>query len=155
MNDAYLIAQDADLFFQKRLKAELWFESSYEDRNKALIQATFLIDNLNFAGDIAEVGQVLQFPRANTFQNSTKDVEIPVEIKNACCLIALKLLDGVDIDLEIKNLSMTQSKFHQVTANYDRNWVPEHLQAGIPSAEAWFLLKPFLRSINSVSLIRL
>src|SRR5258708_6751734 len=80
--------------------------------------------------------QLLQFPRKNTFlavvnvdnieenpedaqisstiffeEQTTADVTIPQDILDACCEIAIALLDGIDVDKEAQNLSITEHHF--------------------------------------------
>jgi hypothetical protein len=118
----------ATAYFSKRLNTRVWDSALYNDREASLIQATRAIDKLNFAGDLAEATQNLQFPRND-------DTEVPIEIEYACYEIAIALLDGFDQD-------------------QDGGFVSEHIRAGIPSIEAWGYLFPFLRDSRAVRISR-
>jgi hypothetical protein len=116
-------------------------------RNKGLKQATKIIDSLNILGEKKDENQVLQFPRK-------EDDDVPNEIKEACWVIALALLDGVDPEIEFENLQMVAQGYANTRSTYDRSLPAEHLLAGVPSITAWRLLKPFLRDKNEITLLR-
>jgi hypothetical protein len=163
---------DGDLYFSARLRSGAWIDADPSDKLKAIREATMLIDRLNFAGDKVDSNQRLEFPRMNNLirQATTKDgelgtidtfvivpsidVQVPNDIIQACYNIALKLLEGYDPDIEKDNLTMTENKYSQVGSKFDRTFIPEYLNAGIPSATAWSLLRPYLRDPRSVTLSR-
>lgn len=147
INQSYVTVNEANTFFANRLKTEVWNDSSFEDRRKSLIQATGRIERLNFAGSRYNANQILQFPRG-------VDTEIPEDIKIATFLIAIKLLDEIDIDTEIDNTMMNANGYHQARTSYDRSYIQEHILAGIPSAEAWQHLKPYLASYRDLEILR-
>lgn len=91
--------------------------------------------------------QSLFFPREG-------DLVVPRDIKEACCYIALALLDGIDPELEFNNLSMTEQDYGGAKIKYDRSVPEEHVIAGIPSVSAWRLLKPYLRDPRQICLFR-
>lgn len=151
----------ADLFFANRLNVRKWTNSSSADKIKALTMATQIIDRLNFSGYKANDGQVLQFPRKNTYTNPTTlvvtesaDTNVPNDIKIATYLIAYKLLDGYDPDIQANMLSTEMSKYQSTQTYYDRSVVQDFMQAGIPSSEAWNYLRPYLRDPREVELAR-
>lgn len=144
---AYIDITDASSYFAERLHTEAWDNAEDTDRDKSLAMATKLIDRLNFLGDKTDESQELQFPRFS-------DNEVPQDIKDACCEIALKLLDGFDPEMEFENLLMVSQGYSNVRSTYDRSRVPEHLASGIPSVIAWRLLKPYIRDANTVDLSR-
>ena len=159
-NNSYATVNEANAFFANRLKANIWSDASYEDRRKALIEATQRIERLNFVGEKVDSLQKLQFPRKNVFVVSstetvtTQDTLIPADIKIASYLIAYKLLDEVETDVEVDNLAMVSGGYHQAKAQYDRSFVQEHIRNGIPSFEAWTYLKPYLVNPNTIQLVR-
>lgn len=150
-----------DLFFANRLNVRKWTNASNADKIKALTMATQIVDRLNFAGSKANTGQVLQFPRKNTYTNpvtltvtETSDVNVPSDIKAATYLIAYKLLDGYDPDTQAQMLAVEMSKYQSVQTYYQRDYIPEFMQAGIPSSEAWNYLRPYLRDPREIELSR-
>lgn len=143
----YCTVDYANSYCLELLGTQPWDDSTEEDKEKALRQATRIIDRLDFAGAKTDAEQRRQFPRGG-------DTLVPKDIKFAAVHIAIKLLDGVDMDEEIKNSSVTQHKIGPVNTNYDRGKISEHILAGIPSLEAWHYLKPYLRRYDSVHLSR-
>ena len=147
---SYISVNDAQDYFDTRLNSEAWDEHTVSGDNsqeKALAQATRIIDRLNSQGNNSDSEQANQFPRSG-------DSVVPEDIEIACCEIALALLDGVDPDIEMENLSMTSEAYGQTRINYDRSGAAEHILAGVPSATAWRYLKPYLRDSRYVLLSR-
>jgi len=147
MSSAYATLGEANAYFQTRLHSGLWIEMPQNEREIALVEATRIIDRLNFNGSKAAVGQELEFPRGS-------DSVVPNDIKIASYEIAFSILDGVDAEVELKNLSIVSQGYASVRTTYDRSLAVEHYSVGIPSSRAWQLLRPFVRDINSVRLSR-
>ena len=168
----YGTVNEANEYFDNRLHEEAWSDTSAEDRVKALIRATQIIDALNFKGHKAAVdvyhdengnlfdgydeedlrdanlSQELEFPRGT-------DTVVPDAIKISNWEIAYNLLDGVDPDLELENLGVVSQGIASVRTTYNRNHTQiEHLTHGIPSAAAWRYLRPFLRDGDDIKLSR-
>lgn len=159
---------EANGYFDMRLHEYAWTAASATDRTKALWAATLIIDALNFKGykspvyDLllatpnatneairaAEASQVLEFPRG-------ADTEPPEAIRMSCYEIAHSLLDGKDPELELENLGIVSQGFGSVRTSYNRTQIPiEHIINGIPSAQAWRFLTPFLRDDEAIKLSR-
>lgn len=166
--EIYGSVEDADDYFATRLHEQVWSDASSQDKDAALLRATKIIDRLNFKGykkpvydylqttdcpeqseiNTANASQILEFPRDT-------DTAVPEDIELACYEIAYALLDGVDPELELENLSVSSQGYASARTTYDRGRNPlEHLNAGIPSAFAWSVLKPFLRDSGSIKLSR-
>ena len=147
MSDQYTTIIEGNAIAERYLHIAPWEIANTTNRNKGLKQATIIIDRLNIQGEKTDENQDLQFPRDS-------DTEVPNDVKHACWLIALALLDGVDPDLEFENLQMVTQGYANVRSTYDRDLPAVHLLAGVPSIAAWRLLKPFLRDRNEISLLR-
>jgi hypothetical protein len=143
----YGTLDEAITYFGERLNTTPWDNAIPGDKIKALYMATRCIDRLNIAGTKADDGQERQFPREG-------DTVVPDDIKLACFECAIAFLDGVDMEMEQKNLGMTSDAFSGARATYDSNFVEEHIRAGIPSSEAWALLGPYLRDPREVVISR-
>ena len=164
----YGTADEADTYFSMRLHEYAWTAAMAEDHLKALWAATLVIDALNFKGSknavyvlleadssataeeirAAEASQPLEFPRG-------EDTSVPDTIHKACYEIAHSLLDGKDPELELENLGIVSQGFGSVRTTYNRAQIPiEHIINGIPSAQAWRFLKPFLRDDEAIKLAR-
>ena len=176
--------QEAEDYFAGRLHSQPWNDSHDADKPKALLAARRLIDNLNFKGHKhsvwvfhqqvpppwrdptngtfdrtaeeqyrqqerdAEASQPLEFPRG-------ADTMVPEAIRRAEYELAFSLLDGVDPQMELENLSVTAQGYAEVRTHFERNMVPiEHLINLVPNPLAWSLLKPFLRDDQAVRLSR-
>lgn len=150
---------DANAFFAARLHSYDWDAAGASDRQKAMTQATELIDQFDYLNDkypvaildadatdeekrTAELSQELQFPRGSVDT-------VPVEIERACYLIAQVLLSGRDPDMDLEALASKSTQYGDVKTTYNRNGnYPEHIAHLIPSPQAFNLLKPFFRERN-------
>lgn len=160
---------EANEYFENRLHERAWSSAAPQDRPKALLAATRIIDTLNFKGrkhsvhvllcddpDAStdeiyqqEAAQPLEFPRG-------KDTETPEAIRLACYEIAYSLLDGKDPEIELENLGVSSQGYESVRTTFNRSMVPiEHLVNGVPNAMAWRLIRPFLRDEDAVKLSRI
>jgi hypothetical protein len=171
MATAYATVDQANDYFAERLHSAIWSHCNPVEQWQALVMATRIIDQLNFKGykhtvytllngvmDVSEVdpaairaaeaAQELEFPRGS-------DTEVPPVILRASFEIAYALLDGVDPDTELENLAVSSQGYAGVRTTYNRIQQPiEHLVAGVPSATAWRLLKPFIRDGKAVKTSR-
>lgn len=133
----YGTVEAANTYFGTRLFTQDWDDSSDEDKLKSLYMSTRMIDSLNFAGSKAVEGQELEFPRGT-------DTEVPDNIIKATYEIALKLLGGETRESILSKVGVTSNSWGTVKQTYDADKVPEWIVSGIPSPEAWALLRPFL-----------
>lgn len=147
---------EANAFFDSRLHSYDWDIATPSDREKALTQATELIDQFDYLGQkyavsilpedateeecrLAELSQPLEFPRGTVN-------EVPVQIEHACYLIAKALLAGRDPEMDLESLANRSASYGDVRVTYNRDGnLLEHMGHLIPSPQAWNLLKPFLR----------
>ena len=160
---AYITARDANNYFATSVKSGPWDRSSFEEQEKALFEASRLIDTLPLYGTKFIAGQILRFPRHDqTVVDSDPDSEtygqdiglVPDDVKEACCLIACAILDGVDADEEYAQLSITSKRYATLNQGKNTSMVEAHVEAGIPSKRAFDLLVKYLRVDRSVQLRR-
>lgn len=141
------IAQ-ANRYFSEVIYGELWIVTPEAKLKKALITATKMIDNLQFAGWKAVDTQPLEFPRG--LQTST-----PQDIEEATYELGLALLRGVVADTEYANTFVSKRQFGDVRTDYGYgSQAPEHIVAGIPSTNAWSKLRPYLGNNLGLKLSR-
>ncbi len=166
MPSMYGTLEGANTYFTTRLHSEFWYTQATGDKTNALYKATSIVDALNYRGRkstvytvleadsaatkaavrAAEAAQTLEFPR-------DADTTVPTPINSACYEIAYALLDGVDPDLELENLAVTNQNYAGVRTTFDRSLQPiEHIVNGVPNATAWRMLRPFLRDSYGVLL---
>lgn len=143
----YLEIAEAQTYFDGRLHTDEWDYADDTQKTKALTMATRAIERLNFKGSKASETQEWQFPRGT-------DTAVPQDILDACCEVALKLLEDVDADMEFNDLTINHHQFSFVRNTQDRSFAPEHVVAGIVSPTAWKLLLPYLRDARGVSIVR-
>lgn len=134
---------DAQSYFDTRLNADAWLESTQDEQKKALISATRRIDRLNFNGDKTSSDQTLEFPRGG-------DQTVPQDIAVACYEIALALLEGADPEMEFSSLTSTSFGFGPVKLGREIASIPDYVRSGIPSALAWSYIRPYLRDSRSI-----
>ena len=164
----------ANTFFSNRLHSYDWDIANAEDRQKALNQATELIDQFDYIGQKyavqqildtdedadwttdanmellrqAELSQDLEFPRGSS-------ATIPTEIETACYLIAKALLSGRDPEADLESLSVKTSSYGGLRTVYQRDGNnQEHMAHLIPSPQAFNLISPFFRERNTFTVKR-
>jgi hypothetical protein len=134
-----VILHEADDYFDSRLNSDDWLDSTDQERNASLIAATMSLKLLLFKDSLSNL--LLDSIFLNTF-------------KIATCEVAINLLDGTNMEQEIENLNVESQVYAGVKTGYNPAIVPEHLRAGVPSAIAWNLLKPYLRDPREIKLCR-
>lgn len=144
---AYATVVQANAYFSERLHVGAWSDAVAGDRTKALTMATRHIDNLDFAISKNDEDQENEFPRGD-------ETTVPTPIVEACCEIALELLDGNMPDELLADALVKKDEFAGVRATYDRQSTPEHIVNGIVSAAAWRLLRPYLEEAGNLELHR-
>jgi hypothetical protein len=136
-------------YMAERLGTAAWDSASAGDRTKSLIHATRMIDTLAFAGEKNDVAQAREFPRCG-------DADVPVAVQNACCELALALLAGKLLENTEERGNLRSESIGDVAVSYDEDGgaglSADH--AGIPSAEAFRLLAPWLIDERRVHLDR-
>lgn len=146
-SNSYITLENAETYFEERLNSDAWEDANENDKKRALITSTKSIDRLNFSGGKTNDEQVLQFPRDD-------DASIPQTIKDATCENALMLLDDKDVEDEIERVRIRQESVADIKVAYDTTHAPENIMAGIASATAWMMLKPYLRNAGILSIKR-
>lgn len=144
---SYVTVFECEEYFANLLYSGPWDSATEEDKNKAIVTATQIIDSLNYADDKTEDDQELEFPRGT-------DTTVPQAIKDACAEIALALLDGYDIEQGFRTQNIKSTSYSGVSTTYDINALPEYAKLGIPSVRAWRLLRPYIEFNAGISISR-
>jgi len=131
--ESYVTVEEANEYFAGRLHAESWGETSDADKEKALKQATKEIDRQLLKGRKATDTQELAFPRY-------PDTEVPEAVKEACCEIALALLERGNSQRRKLQQEGVQSFS---LGNMSETYTPG-AGRGLLSQEAKELLRPWL-----------
>jgi len=133
--NSYIDIGGADEYFENRLHAERWGETSDADKEKALRQATKEIDRQPLTGRKTTDTQELAFPRY-------PDEEVPEAVKEACCEAALALLERGNS----QRRKLQQEGVQSFTlGNMSETYAPG-AGRGLLSQEAKELLRPWLIS---------
>ena len=133
MSGSYCTIEYADECFSGRLHAERWGETSDADKEKALRQATKEIARQLLKGRKATDPQELAFPRH-------PDTEVPEPVIEACCEIALALLERGNSQRRKLQQEGVQSFS---LGNMSETYTPG-AGRGLLSQEAKELLRPWL-----------
>lgn len=131
--NSYVDIAEANEYFSGRLHAERWSETSEADKEIALRQATKEIDRQLLKGRKATDTQELAFPRY-------PDEEVPETVKEACCEIALALLERGNSQRRKLQQEGVQSFS---LGNMSESYAPG-TGCGLISQEAKELLRPWL-----------
>ena len=148
--DAYTTIIEADEYLSVGLDSlyDPWFDTTEEVKVKALESATRMMMRLPWAGLPATATQRLWHPVAG-------ETAIPERLKEACALIAVELLRGKEVEKEYLSVALSSERFARISATRDTNLSPPHLLAGIPSFEAWRLIRPYLMNeLGEINLVR-
>lgn len=144
----YGTSSEADDYFENiRLFSDEWFLENQSNRSKALLQATRIIESLNFVGAKTDSEQDLEFPRGG-------DTEIPVEIEYAAYEIAFALLDGRDVEMEAEQFGEEAANFGQGSVRVNPDLIHISKIHGVPSVVAWQYLRPYLQPGDEIILSR-
>lgn len=149
---AYDTIENADLYFENRLHVHMWKTALDADKEKALEEATAIIDRLHYSGKLVDEDQSSEFPRYYGCEPDGTET-VPDDIKIACFEIAFALIKGVDPEKEYKELGVISRRFADVATTKRIDFLYEHTASGVPSPKAWSYLKPYLAS-KKISIFR-
>ena len=101
--NSYVTVIEADAYFLNRIDAAAYDSAPEENKIKALITATSMLDNYEYAGQAISSTQSLAFPRIGSYYDPTLGMTIaftsklPTRIIRATCELAYHLLnnDGI------------------------------------------------------------
>jgi hypothetical protein len=129
--NSYLDVTDADLYFDARLHSDNWTNAESADKEKALIHATRMIDDLfEWPGDIADDDQDLAWPRSGVYDSEGREIDetvIPDEIKEATCEQAIYLLGSIDPNQipDLVKQGFKRAKLGPMEIETDRTMIPD------------------------------
>ena len=171
MSSYYGTLSEANDYFDSRLHSESWNDSVPSDRPKALLEATRIIDSLNYRGLKHSVWLIMYEEDPYQTGNYTKilvnppsrqaiidadatqelefprgqDTSAPGVIEWACYEIALAFIEGFDPEDAVEKANTIRQAYSAVRTTYaDGSATMEYLVYGIPTARVWRWLKPYL-----------
>ena len=127
----------AGTYFGERLGTSAWDSASSGNKDKALKQATRVLDTLNYRGAKSDEAQVREFPRNG-------ESTIPEAIKEACCEVALALLQGNLIETMTERSAIASESVGDASVSYATPKDAVENQFGLPSPVAARLVAPWL-----------
>lgn len=143
---------EGDQHMADRTVTWAWDEANSFQQEKALAEATRLINRLRFRGKKTVDSQPNQWPRDNV-PNVTNGTT-PEDIKRACIELAYSLLAGDYSDERYEDQFVRREAIGGAPVTYDGSSWPVFLVNGIPSMGAWTYLAPYLARVKDVKLMR-
>ena len=139
-------------YFAERLGAEKWDNANSATRTKALKEATRIIDLVPLVGTKYDEAQAREFPR-----NVDDGGEVPTEVQDACCEVALALLQGKTFDKLSTSMGVASEGSGDASVSYtgergDMALVDESF--GLPSHTAASLIAPWIADTREIDLTR-
>jgi len=141
----------ADSYFENIVGSQLWDDAEDPLKLRALCHATKILNTLNWVGVPDAWDQENCFPRHGLLSGSS---QVPQDVQEACCDIALALLNDINPDESIEDIAVTSQSYSSIRVSYDRSMVQEHIAAGVPSATAWKKIKPYLLEPGLIRMTR-
>jgi len=147
----------ADAYFAQRLDTTTWDAATTATKDKALAQATSMIDRLPLVGEKCDDTQARAFPRDLDTGCADGSGDVPDEVVQACCELARALLEGLTLEALATQSNVQSESVGDASKTYgsargqlgvlDDNY-------GLPSTAAAQLLAPWLADDNAIDLVR-
>jgi hypothetical protein len=120
--NSYSDVAEADAYFADRLDSSKWLEANNSTKEKALVTATMLLDNLSWVGIAVSESQTLAFPRQGAYYDPKLGREvtlegIPQRVLRATHELALHLLNNpsiLDSQTVIKDIAVGTIKLTHI-----------------------------------------
>lgn len=99
-SNSYITQADAQTYLDGRLDVAEWTSAATADKDRALIMATYRLEQEEFPGTKVSTAQALKWPRYGTYDDDGDGYdndEIPTPIEHACCELAVALLKKPDL----------------------------------------------------------
>lgn len=148
-----------DAYFGERLGTDDWDGASDADKAKALKMATRMIDQLPLVGQKCdtETPQAREFPRDVDPGCADESGDVPDEVSQACCEVAIALLQGNLPEELDASVGVTSESVGDASVSYGGQrgaaaLVDEYF--GLPSRTAAQMLAPWLADTDVIDLTR-
>ncbi len=139
-------------YFLQRVGSEDWTGATDADKDAALAEATRLMDLLPLVGNKQDNAQVREFPR-----DVDDGTEVDTEVVNACCEVALALLQGNTLDQLSESVGLTAEGTGDASASYAGERGAMALvddSFGLPSPTAARQLAPWIEDPREIDITR-
>lgn len=141
----------AEAYFAERMDSDSWDEQTDDAvKIKALKSATKWIDMIPVVGQKTDyLTQKQSFPR-----NGNED--IPPEISETCCEVALEILKGNTLEYLLEKLGLSSESIGDTSTSYEAGGAASllDLNFGLPSAAAARLMAPWMEDTDVIRLER-
>jgi hypothetical protein len=123
--NSYVTVSEANAYFLSRLDADTWIGSSDINKERALITASNILDEMTWIGTISDTNQAMAFPRvANYFDDRLGvtvylESTVPWRIAKAAMELSLHLLmnpDSLHLASTIKNVNLGAISIEEIRA---------------------------------------
>lgn len=123
--NSYRTVEEADAYFETRLNNDSWEDAETSDKEKALITATSVFDDMLWTGSVVSVSQSLAFPRVGSYFDPKIGYSVTLPVDDAPARIvkgiyelALHLLTNADVladtgsvvDIKVGSIELTEIK---------------------------------------------
>jgi hypothetical protein len=139
-----------DAYFLQRLNTEDWDNATQANQDKALAEATRLIDLLPLVGYKYDEAQVREFPRS-VDDEGVIDPAVP----DACCEVAIALLGGNTLDQLASSVGIKAESLGDSAVTYTGERGAMALvdeSFGLPSPVAARLLAPWIEDPENIDI---
>jgi len=120
--NSYVTVDEADAYFEDRLDSSAWEDSDADQKSRALITATSILDNKAWTGTVVDTDQDLAWPRVGSYFDPRLGLQVeltstvPQRILKATYELAYHLLnnDGIQdstgsvVDIEVGPIKLKQ-----------------------------------------------
>lgn len=140
----YADATYADAYFGERVNVAAWTGS---DKTKALQQATRMIDLLPLVSEKCDDTQAREFPRAVDDGCADESGDVPTEVQDATCEVAIALLENKTLEQLSANAGIKSKKVGDASQSYADGRGRMALaddNLGLPSPTAARMLAPWI-----------
>ncbi len=105
--DTYATVAEADDYLEADFTATVWrAETDDDEKARALVTATRLLDRQIWPGEKADEAQPLAWPRMGV--TGYDDYEIPQAVIDACCLLAKYIHEGSTVETSVSTANNTR-----------------------------------------------
>lgn len=118
--NAYADVATADAYLGADFAASTWRDALTDDKARALVSATRVLDRQSWAGEKEDPDQALAWPRADTGIDGVEDDVVPTAIINASIELANAILTGTDAANQTQAQSIKRQAAGSVSIEYFR-----------------------------------
>lgn len=136
-----------DAYFAERLNSAAWDSADSTNKEKALKHATRMIDLLPLVDVKCDDTQAREFPRSVDDGCADESGDVPAEVQDACCEIAIALLENKSLEQLSSNSGIKSKRVGDASQSYADGRGRMALaddNLGLPSPTAARMLAPWI-----------